>query len=187
MTIIRTSLDKAEETIRAVLERQEEACVYCLPDEACAVVGSCGGADVQWAQRNGVRTGSIQHEGGTIVLSPGDVEVAIFTHDYSGHTYRQQIVESLIKKLRQDGNDVRLDGNDVMLNGKKVVGYGSRRFGELLYTAIHFSVGVNEELIGHICTKPTRKLPDGMGRYGIATEDILGILSDVLEEEFTEE
>lgn len=187
MTIIRTSLEKAEETIHAVLEQQEEACVYCLPDEACAVVGSCGGADVQWAQRNGVRTGSIQHEGGTIILSPGDVEIAIFTHDYSGHTYRQLIVETLMDKLRQGGHDVRIDGNDVMLNGKKVVGYGSRRFGELLYTAIHFSVGVNEELIGHICTKPTRKLPDGMSRYGITTEDILAILSDALGEAFTGE
>ncbi len=126
----------------------------------------------------------IKHEGGTIVLSPGDVDIGLFTVGYSGDTYRDRLVDAIMAMVQAQGYTATLDNNDVLINGRKVVGFGSRMFGSVLYTAIHMSVDIDVELIRSICTKPMAKLPDGLKNYGITTQDILEILSEVFDHDF---
>lgn len=181
MQIIKTTFDAVTDLVAGIISGQKECCVYCVGDEPCAIVGSNGGASVRAIQAQGIRMVKINHEGGTIVASPGDVQIGIFTVGYSGRDYRDRIVERIVAALKANGHDAVVADNDLLVNGKKVVGFGSRMFGRILYTAIQVSVDVNMGLIRTICTKPMMKTPDGLKNYGITTQDIVDILFDVLQ------
>lgn len=180
MKIIEATLDNVSEIVPEVISGGEECAVYCIADKHCAVIGSKGGADLDAINRLGVHFVQIRHEGGTIVLSPGDVDIGIFTHGYKGNEYRDEIVNQLSKLIRKHNGNVEVTGNDVLVDGKKVCGFGSRLFGETLYTAIHISVGMDLELIRKICVKPMLKTPGGLRAYGIKTEDVLDIVFGTL-------
>lgn len=180
MEIIKTTFDEVTDLVANILSEQKETCVYCVSDENCAIVGSNVGANMQAIQNHGVRLVQIKHEGGTIIASPGDVQIGIFTEGYMGHAYRDTIVNSIIDKLKANGHDAILANNDILVNGKKVVGFGSRMFGKILYTALQISIDIDIDLIRLICTKPMSKTPDGLKNYGVTTQDVLDILFDTI-------
>ena len=179
MEIIKTTLDEVTNQVFSKISDQSECIIYHVFDENCAIVGRNGGSNIDRIRKHGIRMVEINHEGGTIVASPGDISIGIFTKDYKGREYRDDIVIKIINRLRENGHDASIDGNDVVIDGRKVVGYGSRRFGNILYTAIHIAVNTDLELIKAVCTKDMNKIPDALSNYGIYTEDVLGIMSDV--------
>ena len=179
MEIYKTTLDEVNDLVFEILSEQKEAMVYCIADENCAVIGTNGGADLQNIQKLNLKTVEIKHEGGTIILSPGDVDIGIFTKGYEGHAYRDNLINLIIEKAAEKGYKAVVSGNDVLINGRKVIGFGSRYYGEILYTAIHIAVYINLELIKTICTKKMSKTPDALSNYGIYTTDILDIMSVV--------
>lgn len=184
MNFIKTTHDDVSAVVSEVLRSQTDACVYCVAEDYCAVVGSSRQVNVAQANNLGVKIVEIGHEGGTIIVGPGDIDIGIFTTGYSGDTYRVRIVDAIIAKIREQGHEALLDGNDICINGKKVAGFGSRMFGNVLYTAIHVSVGINQEYIRTICTKPMQKVPDGLKNYGLTTSDILEILANTFNHNF---
>ena len=184
MEVIKVTLDEVSDIVFDILSEQREGVVYCVADENCAVVGSNGGADFEAIEKAGIKMVQIKHEGGTIILSPGDVDVGIFTEGYSGQEYRKTIVEKVKKMLSEKGIESEINGNDLLIDGRKVLGFGSRFFGKILYTAIHFAVNADLELIKEICTKSMNKVPDSLSRYGIGTNEILEILSETFGKEF---
>lgn len=184
MEIIKVTLDEVSDVVFDLLSKQKEGIVYCVADKHCAVVGNNGGADFKAIEQADIKMVQIRHEGGTIVLSPGDVDVGIFTKGFAGKEYREIVVEKIRKKLKETGVETELNGNDLLINGKKVIGFGSRFFGEILYTAIHFAVNTDIELIKKICTKNMNKEPDSLQNYKINTTDILEILSETFERDF---
>lgn len=184
MKIIKTTLDEVSNVVFQTLTDQSEAIVYCVADENCAVIGSNGGADFDNINRRGIKKVEIRHEGGTIILSPGDIDIGIFTLGYSGSKIKDDIVNKIIDYLHEKNIKPVVSGNDVLIDGKKVIGFGSRMFGNVLYSAIHIAVSVNLELIKDICTKPMHKIPVGLEQYGITTEDILKILSELFDYQF---
>lgn len=182
MRLIKATLDDVGEIVQEALSCGEDRAVYCVADEHCAVVGSNDGANFDAIDRFSVRLVQIKHEGGTIVLSPGDVDVGIFTQGYKGDEYRAEIVNKLVALIHKHGGQAEVSGNDVMVDGKKVCGFGSRMFGRTLYTAIHISVGMDLELIKNICTKKMSKIPAGLESLEITTEEVMRIVFDVLDD-----
>lgn len=180
MEIIKTTFEDVTDLVTGILSEQKEACVYCVGDEYCAIVGSNCGANTNEIQKRGIRLVAINHEGGTIIASPGDVQIGIFTEGYTGNIYRENIINNIITKVRNNGYNVVIANNDILVNGKKVVGFGSRMFGKILYTAIQVSINIDVDLIKSICTKRMEKIPDGLKNYGIITQDILDILFDTI-------
>lgn len=179
MKIIETTYSTVSELIEEILTNQEEAFVYAIGTENCAIIGRNGGADIQAIKDKNIRYVEINHEGGTIISSPGDVEIGIFTKGYYGREIiRDGIINDIVKLIKEKGHNVEIDNNDILINNRKVVGFGSRMYGELLYSAIQISVNCNIDLIKSICTKPMKKQPDGLANYGISTEDILQIMKN---------
>ena len=181
MKIIKTTLDEVTNQVFNNISDQSEGIIYHVFNENCAIVGRNGGSSIEQIQKREIRMVQINHEGGTIVASPGDISIGIFTKDYKGREYRDEIVDKLINRLRENGYNASIDGNDVVINDRKVIGYGSRRFGDILYTAMHIAVNTNLEMIKTICTKDMKKIPDALVNYGINTGDILEIMSKVFE------
>lgn len=184
MDIIKTNFDDVSAMVSDILSNQKEAVLYTVSDQYCAVIGSNGGADMQAIKDVGIKCVQINHEGGTIVISPGDIDIGIFTRGYAGTEYKDKIIDELLKKLEEKSYWAACIDNDILVDGKKVVGFGSRMFGDILYTAIHISVGIETELIKKICKKPMQKLPDGLINYRINTVDVLEILTDIFGQDF---
>lgn len=179
MEIIKTNFDDVPEQVAGIIKHQKETVLYTVADQHCAVIGSNGGADATAIEDAGIKCVQINHEGGTIVISPGDIDIGIFTRGYGGKEYRDKLINGLLKKLTDKSYRAACVDNDILVDGKKVVGFGSRMFGDILYTAIHISVNVDLDLIQKICTKPMQKTPDGLINYQINTTDVLMLLSDV--------
>lgn len=187
MEIIKTNFDDVSGLVEDILKNQKEAVLYTVSDQYCAVVGSNGGASISAIKNAGIKCVEINHEGGTIVISPGDIDIGIFTKGYAGRDYRDRLVDKLLTKLAEKSYWAACVDNDILVDGKKVVGFGSRMFGGILYTAIHISVNIDLDLIRKICTKPMQKTPDGLINYQINTKDVLEILSDIFSvDEFIE-
>lgn len=184
MKIIKVTLDEVSEVVLGLLSTQSEGLVYCVADDCCAVVGSNGGANFEAIEKAGIKKVEIKHEGGTIILSPGDIDIGIFTRGYLGSEIRDNIINTIISFLQEKNIASVISGNDVLIDGRKVVGYGSRMFGNILYSAIHIAVSVDIELIKKICTKPMHKMPKGLDAYGVTTEDILKLLSNIFKYKF---
>lgn len=181
MNIIPVTLDTVTAEVSKALQSNQESCIYCVADTKSAVVGTNQGANMNAIEQEKIKLIQIKHEGGTIILSPGDVDIGIFTKDFSGHEYREKIIEEIISLLKISKEVISREGNDVLVNGKKVIGYGSRRYGDLLYTAIHISINADLNLISKICMKPMQKIPGSLSDYGVSSKDIEKIIYEVFE------
>lgn len=180
MKIIKTTHAQVTQEVAQILQQQQEACVYVVAEEPCVVVGTNNGADIGRANEIGIRVVNIHHEGGCIVISPGDVDIGLFTEGYYGRDIRDAIINKLIALLSANGLKGEIVDNDLLVNGCKVVGFGSRMYGQILYTAIHISVNANLDLIQQICTKPMKKIPGSLSEYGVNTSDVVNILMSQL-------
>lgn len=180
MKIIQVTLETVTEEVARSLQSKEESCIYCIAEKNAAVVGTNHGANLKVIEDEQVKLIQISHEGGTIVLSPGDVDIGIFTKDYSGDKYREEIINRIIGTLVIDKDRITREKNDILIDGKKVIGYGSRMYGDILYTAIHVSINANLELIKKICTKPMEKIPGSLSDFYITSQHIEKIIYEVL-------
>lgn len=180
MRFIRTTHEQVVQKVQNLIQLQQEAFVYCVAEAPCAVVGTNGHADIEKAAELGIKVIRINHEGGCIVTNTGDVDVGIFTKGYYGHQIRDTIISKLVTLLSADGIEAAIMGNDLIVEGHKVLGFGSRMYGEILYTAMHISINTNLELIRQICTKPMEKIPGSLSEYGITAEDVVNILMETI-------
>jgi lipoate-protein ligase A len=64
--------------------------------------------------------------------------------------------------------------NDILIDGTyKVASSSTRQFGKVLFSAFHISHEVNLNIIKSLCTKPMKKIPRGLGDYGITESEII--------------
>lgn len=133
-------------------------------------MGNGGQENVEAAKRLNIPVVYMGNEGGTIVAGEGDVDIGILTRGYEGRNVREEIVRFVSAAAESGGAAVTFDGNDVLADGKKVIGYGSRMFDGILYTAIHISIRSDLEIISSICRKPMKKIPGSLSEYGVTSE-----------------
>lgn len=122
-----------------------------------------------------------EHIGGTIVLFPGDISFLELSLSYSD--FGKDAIKAIESYLQSIGLQVRRFGNDLMLYSAeekewfKVASYGSGWISKgYLQTAVHVSIGMDEELVSKICTKPCQKKPRGLARYGIKAQEIYNVI-----------
>lgn len=134
--------------------------------------GNDEGLDVQYMLDNKIPYWYTNNFGATIVKSAGDFGVAVTKQDglNEGERYITLVRDYLISK----GINASLSGNDLMVDDiYKVGSYGSINIVDrYIYTAFHFSMNVDLDLIKKICTKPMVKIPKGLSEYGITYQEI---------------
>ena len=89
----------------------------------------------------------------------------------------------LVNYLKSRGIDARIDGNDVIADGYKIGGFATRDMenSDLKYYSAGIPIDLDLSLVQQICKKPMKKIPRGLGAWGITRKDILTAL-DVEEE-----
>lgn len=144
-----------------------EGLVIFMTTEYSAVYGSPLYISKEACDRHGIFTWQAKHIAGTIVSSPGDLNLCEIVSGTS------DLGPKCMEKMHELIPDSIIDGNDLMVNGKKAASWGSMRFNGKMQTTVHFSVNLDLDLISEICTKSSVKEP---GTIGYTAEEIVRYL-----------
>lgn len=110
------------------------------------------------------------YNGGTIVGNRGDIAFAHFDQPENG--WQENFAGYFVAWLRDRGLDAEYVDNDILVDGYKVSGICTTRYGCIDYTAGFISICTSLDDIKVICRKPMKKVPKGLGEYGITTEEV---------------
>lgn len=162
-----------------IKEQHEGYLLFSFPKTVCIKGSTTSDVDVSNSTANKVPVVKLFHEGGTIIASPGDIEIGIFTKGFEANDMMSEIISEISEKLSEKGFESEIAGNDLLVEGKKVIGCGSRKFGEIVFGAMHISLEDNTELINKICTKVCIKTPTGLKQYNLSTQDVFDMCKKV--------
>lgn len=163
------------EAVRLIRER-EEGVIVNRTEKTWCVCGAGNAFREEVCRERGVLVFHAHHLGGTTVVFPGDLSVMEVRRGPS--RFGAACVEAACRYLRERGLPVGIAGNDLMLwDGEakaalKVGSHSSSRVGELTESSVHFSVGMDTELVRAVCTKPMVKRPGALGVYGVTAEEL---------------
>lgn len=178
--MIKCNHKKAIEQIQKRIKSGETGILYTIADNNFICVGK--DMVVDESMRDGYEVINSQHEGGLIVEQTGDIDILIFTRGYQGHQIKDDIFNTLGQILSKAGLNYIIFGNDMMVEDKKCASYGSRMYGDTLYTAVHISMSVDLDAIKRICTKPMYKVPGGLCDFGISQNVVYEKLEQLLKD-----
>lgn len=159
--------------------------IFSISDKKMVCVPRPGSVDEELCSEMGYMVKNFLYNGGVIVVEEGDVDIADF--GVPGNAFKDRFFQFFTEWLRSKGLDSKIDGNDITVDGYKVCGFGFRKHNQIDYTTIHIGINTNIESIEKICTKKMKKVPGGLGRYGITGEDIREMFVAFCEQCLTEE
>lgn len=107
---------------------------------------------------------------GTIISNEGDVLIGHIAQP--GNGWYDRFIAYFLDWLKGKGLDAVYESNDILVDGYKVCGLCRTRYGRIEYTGGIISVNVNLDHIKAICRKPMKKIPKGLGDYGITPEEV---------------
>ena len=164
--------DTIQQEFENITQNRLEYVLGFVSTHTLVAFGNDKGLDVQYMIDNNIPYWYTNNFGATIIKSAGDFGVAVTKVDgwNEGQRYINLVKDYLISK----GINASVDNNDLMIDGQYKVGsFGSINLGDnYIYTAFHFSINVDLDLIKRICTKPMVKIPKGLSEYGITYQEI---------------
>lgn len=161
----------SEKIINAV-KNEEENLFYFVAPYTIAFTGYGNSVDKELCKSRNVVVKDLPNQGGTIVSSNGSISVGHISKD-TKNKFNEGLQNALYRWLTAKGLNIVLQGNDLLVDGiYKVASYGSRRFGNILFSTFHISYEVDLDLIEKICTKPMTKIPKGLREYGISYSEM---------------
>ena len=163
----------AFEHLKYLFKFQKEDCFIAVFTESAVHYGEEFWFNEDKAKELNLETFNLQRKGGAIVTSPGDVVYCFFLR-HEEKFLNKQISDFLINKLKDKNINIQIVDNDLLIDGKKFFGCMQQQIGRMHFIGGHISINCNLDLIKQICTKPTEKIPGGLSKYQITTEDVVG-------------
>jgi hypothetical protein len=178
MKIYKITNDNYFNILESIIKNKEESIAWGVATDNVIVTGR-NAINEEYCKENNLDVYYSTNEGGTIVLSSGDVEFNIFR--YGGWKDGENIINKILEYLKTRIENISLQGNDLLVDNKYKVGsYSSKNTGnEFLYTGIHLSVNVDLEMIKNICLKPMNKIPRGLSEYGVTTGEMVELIKNI--------
>lgn len=168
--------------VKDSIEKQYEKGMYVVYDDTYVVCGNHEKPNYDYIQEHNIKIFDIATEGGTIVVSSGDIGFGLVAHYQSDKTnkYLKFAKEKYLDFFTKKGLNVSVENNDVLVDSTyKVASYSSHRYGDYVFGVFQLSVNVNLDLIHHICQKEMIKIPKGLSEYGVTTEELLDVLFEI--------
>lgn len=164
------------EALRLIWEK-EEGVIVNFTEKTWCVCGAERTFREEVCEEAGLLLFHAHHLGGSTVVFPGDLSIMEVRKGPS--RFGEECLREVCWYLRdKKGLPVCIDGNDLMLwdrDGKtalKVGSHGSNWVGELTESVAHFSINMDVELVGRVCTKPMVKTPGALSKYGVTAQEL---------------
>lgn len=170
MEVVTLYSDDLLKEVYKILLTQEPSVAISIADLKFVCTPGRGIVDEQLCYDLGYRVYETFHGGGVIVVEPGDIDIAYFGPHHN--TFHNDFGEYFTNWLIEKGLKTEFVDNDVLVDGYKVCGLGTKTHSAIVYTVAHIGINTNLENIKQICTKPMKKVPKGLGEYGITSEEI---------------
>lgn len=183
MELIQLNAKNVSQEIKEIIQNQKECIVWGIPDKNYVFSGRNTNYNKSYCEQNGIEILEFPNEGGVIVISNGDFDIGHFSYDLK-NSFNVCLAKNVENYLINKKINAKFIGNDLIIDNKyKCASFSSRKFDKLLYSAFHFSLSCDLELIKNICTKPMIKIPAGLSSYGISLEEIKTLFEKYIKEE----
>ena len=156
--------------VEKIIASGQKSIIYGIADTPYVQVHRKTQVDENVCRELGYGIIELYHNGGTLVLNPGDVLMGHFGDPEN--EWHNRFIAHFVDWLKDKGLNAVNDGNDVLLDGYKVCAYCVTRYGRIDYTGTFIGVNTNLDHIKAICRKPMVKVPKGLSEYGISTEEV---------------
>ena len=157
--VIETPPKKAIADIMAMMDAKKTAILFVETDKTLVWNGNQGDYNANYCEECGIPIYPLGANGGTIVSTPGDLNIGICISD-SHEINSRYILEGFAKIFRKYTYKlVEVAGNDVLVGGVKVLGssvYGNK---EVFMFVTSVSLSDKTQLICEICKKHSTKQP----------------------------
>lgn len=183
------NFEQAATRAKSLIINKEEGLTVAISTETAFAVG----VEPDTVNREAVdQMGDVVYDGfwkgGTCVVFEGDLSFCMISNDVTDFSVR--CIGEIQKYLIMKGLTIRKQGNDLLWykskwSGEcyKVASCGSAVLENGMHeSVVHLSIGMDEEVIKAVCTKPVTKTPHGLKEQGITAEETLAYLRNVLPE-----
>lgn len=152
-------------------EHHETGRVFLFSDSVAVCTGSVPSSDLEYCKENGIMVFPAMHLGGSIVCFPGDLSIMEICWGKSA--FATEVIQSFVGYLKELGLQAEQEKNDVLVDGKKIASWArATNIEGWTQSVVHFSVGMDLEVVKKICTKPMVKVPGRLADYGITSDMI---------------
>ena len=185
MNIIYAADERGQAEALRLIREGEDGVIVNITEKTWCVCGTEHTFREEVCEEAGILLFHAHHLGGSTVVFPGDLSVMEVRRGPS--RFGEECLRAVCRYLGEDkGLPVCIDGNDLMLwdrdtkTALKVGSHGSNWVGELTESVAHFSINMDLNLVGRVCTKPMVKTPGALGKYGVTAQELWEAVSAVI-------
>lgn len=143
---------------------------YVVIERPVAIVHKAYQVDAEICKELGYDIAESYNNGGTILANGGDIIVSHLDAPENG--WLDRFVAYFLEWLKGKGLNAEFADNDILIDGYKVCGTCITRYGRIDFSSAILAVNTNLDHIKAICRKPMKKVPKGLSKYGITTEEV---------------
>lgn len=157
--VVETTPEKAIEDVMETMYAEKTAVLFAITDRTLVWNGNGGSYNAEYCEQCGIPIYSLYTGGGTIVSTPGDLNIGICFPD-NEKVNAKYILEGFAKIFRRYTYKlVEVNGNDVLVGGVKVLGSSIYEKNGQFAFITPVSMSDKTELICEICKKHSTKQP----------------------------
>lgn len=157
--VIETTPERAIDDVMATIEAKKTAILFAVTDKTLVWNGNQGDYNASYCEECGIPIYPLGTNGGTIVSTPGDLNIGICIPK-NPELNSRYILEAFAKIFRKYTNKlVEVDGNDVLVGGIKVLGSSTYEKNGQFMLITPVSMSDKTQLICEICKKHSTKQP----------------------------
>ena len=157
--IIDTTPERAIADVLNCIEKKKTAMLFTVTDKTLVWNGNNSEFNESYCEECGIPIYPLYTGGGTIVSTPGDLNIGICypeKSDLDSSYILNRFAESFKKYTKKT---VTVQGNDVLVDGIKVLGSSAYRQNGMFVFITPVSLSEKTELISEICLKHSTKQP----------------------------
>lgn len=166
------TLEKYTSNILNIHEKNSSVLCENNTDETCI----CSDKDGSFRNVYKLQVHQIYHDGGVIVLFPGDLLFLWLVEE----SILKNITIDIVEWLQRHKVNAKIDRNDVMVDNYKLFGTMSRNVGNYKYEGMFISFNSDPSIIDTICNKPIRKVPKGLSKLGINRKEVISFIQELM-------
>ena len=157
--LVETTPERAIADVVATIEAKKTAILFAVTDKTIVWNGNQGDYNASYCEECGIQIYPLGANGGTIVSTPGDLNIGICIPD-SYEINSKYILEGFANIFRKYTYKlVEVAGNDVLVGGIKVLGSSEYRTNSMFMFITPVSMSDKTQLICEICKKHSTKQP----------------------------